>query len=200
MKCKFLIVAMISLAATGFSQDYMDEIATKACECLTTVSDTLEPDRFNMEIGLCMYEAATPYKKQLKKDYNIDLNRIDTQGEELGRIIGLKMASICPDALLKMANRFNSESTTELSESEFEGQIVGIDENKFVEFSVKEESGKITKFYWFTYVESNIELAINYKTLTDKFVRITFISQDYFDARIAEYRTINIIQKLELQE
>jgi hypothetical protein len=200
MKYNFLITALVIISKVGFSQNYMDEIVLKACECSNTISDTLESERFNMELGLCMLNAATPYKKQLNKDYKIDLNKIDTQGEQLGRIIGLKMASVCPNILMKMANRVKKKEANKISESIYEGEIVNIDDNKFVEFSVKDEFGKISKFHWLTFIESNVELSNNYKTLLHKSVQIAFLTQEFFDARVAEYRTINIIQKLEIKE
>jgi hypothetical protein len=200
MKYKFLVSAMMIISTVGLSQDYMDEITIKACECLNTVSDTLEAEKLNLELGLCIINAASPYDKQLKKDYKIDFNKIDTHGEELGRIIGLKMISVCPDALRTMVNQSKKKDANKISEGIFEGQIVGIDDSKFVEFSVKDEFGKVSKFYWFTFVESNAELSNNYKTLLDASVQITFLTQEFFDARVAEYRNFNIIQKFEIKE
>ncbi len=96
MKRNILITILITISTIGFSQDYIDKIALKTCEFLNTVSDTIEPERLNLELGFCMIEAAKPYKKQLKRDYNIDFSKIDTYGKELGMIIGLKMTSVCP--------------------------------------------------------------------------------------------------------
>lgn len=204
MKVKIFIALLIIVPGIGFSQDYMDDIALKACDCLSTVSDTLNTERFHMEIGLCMINAANPYIKELKKDYKIDLSKINpTQGEELGRIIGLRMASVCPDAMMKMVGKLNNNSnknnnSNSVSENSVQGKITAIVDDKFVEFSIKDEQGKISKYYWLTFIESNSDLSANYKTLTDKFVKVTFISQEFFDARIGEYRAFNIIKKLEL--
>lgn len=52
-----------------------------------------------------MMNAASPYKKQLKKDYKIDFKKIATQGEKLGKTIALQMVSVCPNVFIKMANR-----------------------------------------------------------------------------------------------
>lgn len=200
MKHKLLIAVLITMSTVGYSQDYMDDIALKACDCLNSVSDTLAHERFNLELYNCLIDAAKPHKKKLKKEYKIDIDRIDTFPEELARLIGQKMVSVCPDALLRTANRFKKNSENKSSESIVTGQIIEINDNKFVEFSVKDESGKISKFYWFTFIESDIELSNNYKTLLDKLVRITYSTQDFFDSRIAEYRAFYIIQKLEILE
>jgi hypothetical protein len=200
MKTLIFIAVLILTTNVSFSQDYMDNIALKACECLNTVSDTLEPERVNMELGLCMINAASPYKKQLKEDYNIDFNKIGNQGAELGRIIGLRMAAVCPDNMIKMVNKVNKNGSNNMSESTIEGKITGILDDKFVEFSIKDNKGKTSRYYWLTFIESNTELSTDYKKLIDKNVQITFISQEYFDARISEYRTFHIIKKLEVIE
>lgn len=200
MNHKLLFFLLLVLAKPVFSQDYMNEIALKSCECLNTIPDTLDTDRFNLELGLCMIEAAAPYKKRLKKDYRIDFNKIDEHGADLGRIIGLRMASVCPDAVVMLAHRANDEEAALLAENLFEGQIVGIDDGKFVEFSLKDAQGKISKFYWFTFIESGLELTNNYQNLMEQYVQITYSIQELFDARIQEYRSFYVIQKLELKE
>ncbi|MBA4053558.1 MAG: hypothetical protein C0490_02495, partial [Marivirga sp.] len=85
--------------ADVFSQEYMDKIVVQSCECLGKVSEDLEGQQYNVELGLCMIEASMPYKKQLRKDYDINLDQIENEGEKLGRIIGLKMVAVCPTAL-----------------------------------------------------------------------------------------------------
>lgn len=198
MKIKIFIAVLIVTTNVSFSQDYIDDIALKACECVNTLPDTLEPERFNMDFGFCIINAASPYKKQLKEDYEIDFNKIEMHGEELGRVIVYRMTSVCPDALMIMANKGKEKENNNISENIFEGQVTDIIDDKFVEFSIRDEVGKISKFYWFTFIESNTDLSIDYKTLIDKFVEVTFISQEYFDATIGEYRTFYIIQKLNI--
>ena len=196
MKIIFFVVLLVFITNVALSQDYMDDIVSKTCKCLTTISDTLEPKRFSMELGFCMIKAASPYAKQLMNDYNIDLSQIDEQvGAELGKIIGIKMAGVCPDALLKIVNK---NGGNELTESFIEGQVTVILDDKFVEFSIKDAKGKTSKYYWLTFIESNIDLSNNYKKMVGRFVKIVFKSQEFFDPRIGEYRTFNIIQKLEL--
>jgi len=198
MKINIFIAVLIMTINVSFSQEYMNDIAAKSCECLNTLSDTLEPERFNMELGLCIIDAARPYKKRLKKDYKIDFDKIDTQGQELGRIVGIRMATVCPDALLKMANKVNKNKYDDMPVYIVEGQVTAIMDDKFVEFSIKDNLGKISKYYWLTYIESKTDLSADYKTLIDKFVQVAYKSQEYFDARIGEYRTFYIIQKLEI--
>ncbi|HMU05164.1 MAG TPA: hypothetical protein PJ990_16140 [Saprospiraceae bacterium] len=198
MKIILFIAVLIVTNNVVFSQDYMDKIALKSCECINTISDTLEGERYKSELGICMINAAIPYKKQLKKDYKIDINNIDKHAEELGGIIGARMLSVCPNSLLKIENIVSKKKESEITENIIEGQVTAISDDKFVEFSIKDKLGKISKYYWFTYIESSVELSVDYKILMDKFVQIVFVSKEFFDARIDEYRPFNIIQKLEI--
>jgi hypothetical protein len=191
----------MSLLNNVFSQDYMEKISLESCNCLESISDTLDKSSRNMKLGICMIEAATPYKKQLKRDYKINLDKIETQGEELGKVIGLKMAVVCPTTLMKLVNNVEAESSennNEILEGTIEGVVIDINDSKFIEFSVKENTGKTSKFYWFTFIQSDFELSSNYNTLKDKSIRISYITQDFFDGRINEYRSFNIIQSLDL--
>jgi len=84
-----------------------------------------------------------------------------------------------------------SESLTSI------GKITQIERDVFVVFSVFDNSGKSMKFYWLTSVESNIDLANNYKTLIETDVKIKYITQEFFDPKIGEYRNFNVIEKIE---
>ena len=121
----------VAIAFMAFSQDYMDKIAVASCECIDNVSDTIPTDQFNMELGLCMLEASMPYKKQLKKDHGINFDKIESQGEKLGRLIGIKLASTCPNSLMRMVKKVNPEL-------DFEEDEEIADENN-VKVAVKEK-------------------------------------------------------------
>lgn len=210
MKIKLLLTLLLFITPLAKAQDFMDEIARQACDCVSKESQNSDPEKVKMMMGLCLIDAASPYSKQLKKKYGIDFDKIETQGEELGRIIGMKMASICPDVLILMAKtvsddmpppppvaynqKYGSASLTT------EGKIVSITDDKFVEFSIKHADGKILKYYWFTYIDSDIDLSTEYKKLQESFVRITYQTKEYFDARIGEYRAFDVIQTIELLE
>ena len=62
---------------------------------------------------------------------------------------------------------------------------------------VKEESGKTNKFYWLTYVESDVDLADQFASIVGTPVSITYRSEDLFDPKIKEYRQFSIIEKIE---
>lgn len=197
MKFQLILCILISISSISFSQDYLDKIASESCDCIVSVSDTLDEERFNLELGLCILESSRHYEKELKRDHKINFDKIDMYGEKLGTLIGLRMAGVCPDALISMVSKRSAEEDDDDSDDVMEGEVINIDDSKFVEFSVKDESGKISKFYWFTFIDSNMELSVNYKKLSGEFVLLKYKTEEFFDARIGEYRNFNIITKLE---
>ncbi len=198
---RFPILFLLFLSPGVFAQDYMDEIAKEACACLDQIPEQLDAEEYNMKLGFCMIEAALPFKKQLKKDHGVDMNKIDVEGEALGQLIALKMVGVCPEGLMKMADKVNEvdqqNDLNMLELKEYQGVISKVEDDQFVIFSVKNELGRNTKFYWLTFVESNIELSFKYKSLVDDLVKITYVSQEFYDARIGEYRIFNIIHSFD---
>lgn len=195
---KIITITLTLFSLNTFSQEYMDKIAQQTCDCLSKIADTANAERMYMELGVCMIKASEPYKKQLKKDYDIDFNNIEKEGEALGKIVGFKMATVCPDGLirlLKMAETEPKENKKEALTSI--GKVTQIDREVFVVFSVFDNSGKSMKFYWLTSAESNIDLANNYKTLIESDVKIKYYTKEFFDPKIGEYRNFNIIEKIE---
>ncbi|HEY0262199.1 MAG TPA: hypothetical protein VGB95_04175, partial [Chitinophagales bacterium] len=150
-------------------------------------------EKRNMTIGVCMIDAAMPYKKQLLKDYDIDIEQIDLYAKKLGELIGLRMASVCPEKLLTIATKSKSNNQ---SEQETEGNIVKIDDDLFVVLSLKEESNKITKYYWLTSLSSDLDLMNNYKSLIGAHVLITYESKEFFDPKLKEYRQFSVIKEI----
>ena len=179
------------------AQDYMDKIAEESCECLAGKDIEMDDNKMVMELGLCMLNASMPYKKQLKKDYDIDLDKIDEQGEALGQIIGMRMISFCPDALISMAGQMTDEfDDFDYSEETYSGVITLIDDERFVIFSIKNNEGKTNKFYWLNPVDTDFDLELEYKMLKDKEVYVRFMTQEIFDPRINEYRSYNVLLEL----
>jgi len=202
-KLSVTFLFLISVAVL-YSQDVLELIAEKTCECLETIPDTLDQDAFNVKLGLCMIEAAMPYEKELRKTYGIRLENIDTEGERLGRMVGLKLVSICPEGVEKIGKIQRGEVAEEPEEAvvilSVMGEVIAIDDSDFVTFSVKESTGKISKYFWMTLINGDDQIIYNYSSLLGRVVNITFERQEFFDPRIAEYRPFNIIKELILME
>lgn len=196
-KILLLLLFISFINSKVYSQDYMDEICKKTCDCIENISDTIERESYEMQMGLCMINAAMPYKKQLKKDHKINMDDIGNEAEKLGTLIGIRMASICPKSLMKFSE--NSENNKEDTEQHsVEGLITKIEFDPFIVFTLKDEKGKSIKYHWLTFIETKIDLQNKYNTLTNKNVKITYTTTDFFDPKIQEYRQFNIIKTLEI--
>ncbi|MDX1906512.1 MAG: hypothetical protein SF053_05700 [Bacteroidia bacterium] len=120
-------------------------------------------------------------------------------GEALGELIGVKMATVCPDLLMEMVNRVrtNDEAPEETDEKTLTGVITKVEQEGFVTFSIKDESGKTSKLYWMELVTSGIDLVNMFPQMTGRTVDVTYVTREFFDPRIGEYRVFLVIKSLE---
>ncbi len=178
-------------------KNYMDAIVNDACGCLEKVSTDLNTDQTTLELGLCIIEAALPYKEQILADYGINLENMDTEGGKLGNLIGVKMASVCPKLLVALSEQATEDKEDDTpKERFFSGQVTKINTDLFVNFTIKNEEGKSLKFYWLTFIKANDGMLQDYEKLKGKKVRIMYLQQEFFDPKIEEYRYFNVITSL----
>lgn len=197
---KILIVSLLIFSGINcFSQNYIDKIAQKACEYLEAIPDSLSVQKYNMELGSKMVLAAMPYKQELKRDYKIDLDNFgQDEGLKLGKLIGVRLVVFCPKSLTRLTQRTQDEKLKlEETQKVISGTVTSIDNTNFVIFSLKDEFDRIYKFYWLPFVKTDIDLANNYNSLVGKALKITYDKKDFFDPKIADYRSFNVIVKIE---
>ncbi len=197
----------------SFAQKYMDDITQKSCECIENMKLKNNTEQMKAQLGVCMIQASMPYKKQLKKDHKIDLEKMnEKEGQKLGTIIGFKLAGVCPESLLKMTQLMNNNNideivVEELAEEEFvndskqlKGKVTHIENNLFIVLTVEENNGKTSKLIWLNFVQSNIDLPTKWDSLIGKNVNITYnTNTQFFDPKINDYRIFLIIEKLNVE-
>ena len=200
---RYLFGLFLATSFYSFAQiDYLEKIAIASCSCADSLSPDLKISDRNIRLGLCMINACEPYGEELLRDHQIDLKRIDSQGEELGVLVGIKMASICPDKLIELAGEdevnIDSESSDEYRTIEGEGVVFSILEEPFVCFTIKDEEGRKQKYYWLTYVDSEMNIENAFNSLKGRKVYFEYVIDEIFDPRIREYRNINILVYLDI--
>jgi len=198
-----IILATVLLIISNFvfSQDYKKKIAKASCDCIMKVGEEIKDSKTReMKLGLCMITASMPYSNELKRDYNIDVDKIgdesDKSFEELGGKIGLLMATECSDVFVKMFADYNDTSNAENSELLLSGTVKKIEKDNFVIFHVVGENNNLTKFYWISNIESNLDLPTEYNSLVNKKINISYYTTEIFDAKINDYRNLNVISSL----
>lgn len=202
MKKSILLSLLIVLSSLAYSQKYLEKITEESCSCLENIDDTLPSEELELQMGMCIIENSMPYSKQLKKDYGINMKDIDTFGEELGTLIGMKMATTCPKTLLRVSNLTNKDDEDE-GEDIYDVQIVSgvitkVENEQFVVFSLKDETNKVTKYYWLTGVETDFELSSTYMNLVNSEVNISYETMELFDPKIEVYRQFKVITEITL--
>ena len=197
---KIFVFSLVLFSIFLFSQDFKKSIAQEACKCVKeNVKDDMSEKQVQLKFGICMMKVTAPYKKEIKKEFGIDLDDYSKKESmyELGRQMGLIMAQECPEVFERFIKDEDLETTEENSgEQLMHGEIAKIEKDSFVVFYLKGDNNILTKFYWISNVESNIELEKKYNELVGKKVNVTYYSADIFDHRINEYRKVNILSML----
>ncbi|WP_196894620.1 hypothetical protein [Aureivirga marina] len=211
MKQKITLILFLIASFSGFSQDYMKEITNETCKCIENLDEEVSREKLTMELGLCMMQNALKYKAELEKDYGIDLtgaSNLEKEGEKLGQVIAIELMSSCPKAVelfTKLAaseleeEAIASEAAVENSILETSGKVLKVEKGSFIYYTVKEDNGKTSKFYWLTFVENDLDLESNEKNILKKNVIITYEKVELFDPRIKEYKEFNVINSVSLK-
>lgn len=191
----FLLSLMLLIGINGMAQDVLDTIAVAACECMDNLDvENMDSEKFTMQVGLCMIEKAMPYADVIKRDYDIDFKDIDgAAGEKLGQLIGIRMATTCPDKLMAFANMQAEEP--ELESMAISGIINDIKTEGFNILYVEDDSGRKYSLLWLSYFENSYDLLKRKKELVGKKVSVTYEEQEFFDPRISEYRKYKVIKE-----
>lgn len=176
----------------------MDKVVQQACSC---VSELEEPEDINeLNLGLCIIQEAIKYQEEIKRDYGIDMANIDQEGEELGRIVGMKMLNTCPEEITRIVAASYDEEDTSASEDSVTGEIKAVGQGDFIFFSVTDSEGRTSKFYWLTFVQSDYDLQNNHEQLVGKRVTIGYTVYEFYDRNLGEYRNYNLIDSISVLE
>lgn len=181
---KKLIGTFLLLSITFFaqSQDVLDSISAHSCDCISKLDlNGLAKEKLTIELGLCMMKAAQPYEKQLKQSYDIDMKKVDKgDGEKLGRLIGLKMASSCP-SFTDLITRISSD---EPSTNSIEGTITEFITEQFVTIVIKDEDGRDQRIIWLDYFKNSEKLLQKGK---NKNVTIEYQERELYNPKFNDY-------------
>lgn len=185
-----------------FGQNYVDKITKETCQCASKTPHEAERTQHTVRLGLCMIKAATPYKKQLKRDYDINFGNTTDQ-KKLGKLVGTRMAELCPDFILSMLSKepidavVNKTDNVDAKNKITSGKIINIENKQFVVFEIQNNSINSSKYFWLGKIQSNIkDFANSYYKLVGAEVEIEYKKIELFDTKINDYRRYKIIQSI----
>ena len=173
------------------------------CECVEKFDKTNKTkEEITTHFGLCAFKGANPFLKEIKRDFNIDLIKDISNSEKMkdfGVQIGMLMLEECPSYVIGMGEKDKNEVEDDddaSSNSLINGTIKKIEKENFIVFHLTADNNVLTKFYWISTIESDLDLPKEYQTLVGKKVNISYYSTEIFDAKIGDYKNLNIISSL----
>lgn len=197
-----LAILLLVITNLTFAQDYKQKLSKSSCDCLKTIDTSKDQQTITSQLGLCMLKTAMPYSKEIKRDYNIDLTKDISNNEkmrELGIQMGMIMLSECQELFMKMTGSKKEEVEDVSDESSYlliSGTLKKIEKDNFVIFHIVGENNNLTKFYWVSNIESNLDLPKEYNSLLNKKVNVSYYTTEIFDVKINDYRNLNVISSL----
>lgn len=218
---KYIFFALcLSVASVGnlHAQDVLDQLAEKVCGCINNVDSTLEVDALQMQLGLCMLREAMPFKKEIKKKYNIDLDKIDREvGQKLGALLGPRLIITCPDQfskLMPIAKREMAKQRGEedeefeepvveqaiAAEETLEGNIIEIKGAEFATVVLKDASNREQKLLWLDYFTNAELLKGNLEALKASKVKVWYTEREIYNVQLKDYIKYKVITRLELKQ
>jgi hypothetical protein len=181
---KKIIFTLVGISMLTFSraQDVLDSISVHSCECISLLDlKNMPKEKLTIELGLCMMKAAQPYEKQLKQSYGIDMKKVDRgDGEKLGRLVGLKMASSCATFTDLITKITSDEAET----SSIDGTITDFVTEQFVSIVIKDSDGRDQKIIWLEYFKNSEKLLTNGK---NKNVTIEYQERELYNPKFNDY-------------
>lgn len=196
-----LLLALLPSAQLQ-AQDVLDKIAKESCTCATDLDTTLNEEERNMQLGLCMLQSAMPYQKELKKKYDIDLNKIDEDGERFGQMLGMRLAVQCPEFVAMMANESSEEeeaivAAPVLPTSSMEGALSTVKTGQFLTLVVKKDDGAMVELLFLDHaagVDQVLRRPDQGRGTTGSW---TYVTQDLFDPVSRSYRPFYVVKGVE---
>ncbi len=196
---KLTSVLLLLIFNLVWSQDYTAKIAKETCECFTKAkAENSNSKNLEIQLGVCMLKSVRPYAQEVKKDFNIDV--INDDSSKTGEIIGKWLLAECPDIFLEMAAAEDAGKENTKSQLLISGTVKKIEKENFIIFHIVGENSSLTKLYWISNIDSDLDLPKEYNSILNKKVNISYYTKEIFDAKISDYRNLNIISSLKTGE
>jgi len=179
------------------SQDILDVIGQEVCSCTAAKAEKLkdqDPNQVQMELGFCIISSYSAHQEALVQKYG-NVLQSDAAMEKLGMDVGLKMATLCPDTLMKIAESdFGSEEEEVIEKVvSIEGKIVEIKSEQFLTVVIKDNSGRSHSLLVLTFFENADVLTENKLKKNDK-VSVDYWEQEFYDTKAKDFRYYKVIQ------
>jgi hypothetical protein len=197
MKKLLLVFTFVSFFSNAKGQDIADILTEEVCSCAAGNNEKnqdAQSRNMEMELGICIITSVSNHKEAVKAKYGDVLQDEDAMGK-LGTDIGLKMASVCPDIFMALAEMSDDDEAPAVEEvySTIEGRIVEVKTEQFLTVVVKDNSGRTHTLLVLTFFEGS-DLLIEDKLKKNDKVSIDYLEQEFYDAKAKDFRYYKVIQ------
>lgn len=187
---------LILFSLTIFAQNTMDEIVQENCDCLKNKNfEGKSQDDIGVEFGMCMMTSLSTRQDKMT-ELGLDLTN-QSSLEAFSQKMGIKMATKCPDVLMKIGmmstetRTTTKTTTTTTAKAEvvqvMEGTIKAIEGEEFSIVVIKDEQGRDQKFLWLRYFTGSEQLTSDMKSVIGKKVKVKFASIEVYSPKAKEY-------------
>ena len=187
-----LLFSVVVNAQIETKDELLTVIAQETCDCFIKKDIDIEntdSSKIELEFGFCIMESYANHKTVADKFLNISFDD-EKSLENLGIEVGMKMVSICPDALMAFAGDYEEEYLT----TETTGEFIKIETEQFNVIHIKDGNNRTLKLLWFNYFEGE-DLFADPKVLKDKVLSVEYEEIELYDPNIEDYRNFKVITK-----
>lgn len=188
-----LFICIFFMGFTAYTQEMLDTITVETCECISGKNlANLNAETLNLVLGTCMIESLGRHENAMQ-ELNINLHDADGM-RQFGEKVGLRMAGICPDILLKIAELSQPQASTD---NELVGTIVRTGGEEFGFVIVRDEQGREHKLLWLRYFKNSEQLIQDPQQVIGKRVRIHYETIECYAPKERDYFERKEIKRME---
>jgi hypothetical protein len=192
MRYFLLFQLLISASAIAQSDDQLEKIAQGTCDCINQKNtDLTNKSQTEMTLGLCILNAA--------KDGGLALDFANTKAmEELGKTVGIRMVTKCPNVFQSFINEEESDSG-EQEYVDVTGKVRAIEFSDFTTIVLVEDSGKEHRLVWLHYFTGSDAFVDDPKLMIGKSFVVTYSLTEIYTPKQKSYLPYKLISGLEVK-
>jgi hypothetical protein len=192
MRYFLLFQLLISASAIAQSDDQLEKIAQGTCDCINQKNtDLTNKSQTEMALGLCILNAA--------KDGGLALDFANTKAmEELGKTVGIRMVTKCPNVFQSFINEEESDSG-EQEYVDVTGKVRAIEFSDFTTIVLVEDSGKEHRLVWLHYFTGSDAFVDDPKLMIGKSFVVTYSLTEIYTPKQKSYLPYKQISGLEVK-
>jgi hypothetical protein len=199
MKKVHFIFLLISSTFTAQTVDVYDIIAKETCSCIESkkieINALTNENQLNMALGLCMLESYNKHLNELPENERNNLGD-DAKMEDMGKKIGIKMVTHCPDILMAIGQMEDDEESSKSKQQIIEGKVIGIETKQFVTIKLKDKNNRVHNFLLLQYFDTaSVYTDEKIKPGTELIVGYTEV--EMYDPEAKDFKYFKIITSLQ---